>query len=117
MKPRIADRTAGGDAALSETTSECEDISNFAEKIESEILNNIPGGRRILLKTIGDDSDQNMGSEIQIFLQDNGYDVVRIISKTMFPKPEKDIRIEIDEYSIQVIVSPSASCLVVNPSQ
>jgi hypothetical protein len=88
----------------------CNDKTEFIERIKNEVIDDIPQKSRILLKTIGHISLQYIGSEIQLAMENLGYDVIRIISKKYPHALVKEITIQADTFEYEVVVLLEGIC-------
>lgn len=81
----------------------------FSPEIGSELLAKMPLKKKVILRTVGGGSDQQVGSEIQSFLQQNGYDVVRTSIGMLIPPPDHKLSLGNSHDAYVLTVAPSAN--------
>jgi len=72
-------------------------------------LAKMPIKKKIEIQSIGGNLDQAVASEIQIFLQKNGYDVSRMSIGVMAPPPDSKISLSDTPNGYVLIIAPSAN--------
>jgi hypothetical protein len=93
----LADGEANGSARMA-----------FSIEIGLALLAEIPSDRKVILKSIGDAGDQSAATDVQRFLENNGYDVIRIFAKAGASPPLHRIEFSLDAYDCVLTIAPSA---------
>jgi hypothetical protein len=81
----------------------------FSSELGSQLLSAMPEKRKVHLQSIGGQADQAVASEIQSFLEQNGYPVERTAIGMMAPPPDHKISLGSDAGSYVLVVAPSAT--------
>ena len=80
----------------------------FSIDIGLALLAELPTDRKVILRSLGDAGDQSAANEVQRFLEGNGYDVIRILTRPGATPPLHRIEFSIDAYDCILTVAPSA---------
>jgi hypothetical protein len=81
----------------------------FSDQLGRELLAHMPTKKKVRLTSIGPtNADQAVGTEIQNFLQQNGYDVERSIIGMSMPAPDRPISFQELPDAYVLTVAPSA---------
>jgi len=81
----------------------------FSGDMRLDLLALVPSDRKVLLGSLGDIADQAVATDIQHFLEARGYDVVRVMTKTVAPAPRHKIALTADTYEYVLPVAPSVT--------
>lgn len=81
--------------------------AQLTDQIKLEILQMIPKGT-VRLQTVGGEADQAVGTDVQQFLLQNGYEVQRMSIGVMGPPPDRPFSINVNGTTTIFTVAPSA---------
>lgn len=81
----------------------------FSPELGRELLQNMPNSRKVKIQSIGGNADQAVASEIQAFLQSNGYETSRAAIGMTVPPPDHKISLATDQEGYVLVVAPSAN--------
>ena len=79
----------------------------FSQQLGDELLRTLPREKKVSMTSVGGNADQAVASQIQQFLQNNGYTVERMAAGMLAPPPD---------HKISLRNTPDASILIVAPS-
>ena len=82
----------------------------FQPAIANELVSKLPRGKPVSLVSVGSSADQLVANEYQVFLQSQGFTVVRSVIGMMAPPPDHKIAIgDVNAAQVTVIIAPSAN--------
>lgn len=81
----------------------------FSPELGSELLSKMSAKKPVSLQSVGGNADQAVASEIQTFLQKNGFDVNRTSSGMMAPPPDHKVSLIEEPGSYILVIAPSAN--------
>ncbi len=80
---------------------------NFTPEVGAELLTYLTEKKPIILRTVGSDADQIVGSDFQRFLETSGYAVQRHMIGMLAPPPSRKVEIGNAPDHYVVTISPS----------
>ncbi|MGA7384321.1 MAG: hypothetical protein WBW81_06410 [Methylocella sp.] len=81
----------------------------FSSQLGSELLAKMPSKKKVIISSVGGEADQSVATEIQKFLQQNGYVVTRESIGMLVPPPDHKISLGEGPKEYDLIVAPSAN--------
>lgn len=79
----------------------------FSAEVGAALIKAMPNKKTILLYTVGGNVDQNIGTEVQAFLVQNGYSVNRTAIGMRAPPPEGPIELSDSPTNYTLTIAPS----------
>lgn len=81
----------------------------FSQQLGQELLTRMPDKKKkVLMESVGGDADQNVASQIEGFLSQNGYTVERSGSGMVSPPPDHKITLGESQDTYTLVIAPSA---------
>lgn len=81
----------------------------FSTELGNELLAKMPTKKKVFMKSVGGNADQEVAAQIQNFLQRNGYEISWTRIGMLVPPPDHKISLNEDGDSYFLIVAPSAN--------